>query len=90
MADRTTKALLALIVLALWGLLLRPALTPVPTQAADDQPGQTMVVTNNGVYVFTRSGHVFLLDPFNLSVKARAIYGITQQDPVPTFRNNRP
>src|SRR5437763_1880624 len=34
MIDRTTKLLLALIVLALWALLLRPVLTPVPTQAA--------------------------------------------------------
>jgi hypothetical protein len=32
-ADRTTKALLALIALALWGILLRPLAAPQPAQA---------------------------------------------------------
>jgi hypothetical protein len=35
MSDRTTKFLLTLIAIALWGLLLRPAFTPAPTHAAE-------------------------------------------------------
>jgi hypothetical protein len=35
MSDRTTKFLLILIAIALWGLLLRPALAPTPTHAAE-------------------------------------------------------
>ena len=31
--DRTTKTLLVLIAVALWGLLLRPLLTPAPAHA---------------------------------------------------------
>ena len=33
MIDRTTKLMLALIILGLWGLLLRPVFSPIPTQA---------------------------------------------------------
>jgi hypothetical protein len=53
MADRTTKFLLVVIALALWGLLLRPAATPIPTQAQDGGGGISggMVVTNQDVYM---------------------------------------
>ena len=40
MLDRTTKLMLALIILGLWGLLLRPAFMPVPIQAQQSQPLQ--------------------------------------------------
>lgn len=33
MQDRTTQVLLALIAIALWGLLLRPSFSPAPAEA---------------------------------------------------------
>jgi hypothetical protein len=39
MTDRTTKLVLISIALALWGLLLRPALTPIPAKAAVSDGG---------------------------------------------------
>ena len=35
MVDRTTRVLLALIAVALWGLLLKPVLTPTPVYAQE-------------------------------------------------------
>ena len=54
MADRTTKFLLVVIALALWGLLLKPAATPIIAQAQDGGSSLGgMVVTDRDVYVRT-------------------------------------
>jgi hypothetical protein len=65
-ADRTTKVLLALLVIGVWGLLLRPLLTAAPAQAqqqpapAQEQeivgsrgvcPNPTAVVIKDAIYV---------------------------------------
>lgn len=40
MVDRTTKVLLLLIAIALWGLLLRPVLAPGPIRAEETAAGE--------------------------------------------------
>lgn len=56
MADRTTKFLLVIIALALWGLLLKPTVTPIIAQAQDGGSNLGgMVVTDRDVYVRTGS-----------------------------------
>jgi hypothetical protein len=84
MFDRTTKLLLALIVLALWGLLLRPALSPLATHAQDTivtQPFASQVVApaltvnpgSNSLYLASTDGSVYLFDATTLQLRARAI-----------------
>lgn len=77
--DRTTKMLLALIEMALWGLILRPALTPVPAQAqgaaAEQTPNLVGIpapeVRPLGVAVYFASGpRVYRLDPVTLKSQA--------------------
>lgn len=53
MADRTTRILLSLIAVALWGLLLRPVVSASPTLAAPQaSSGQALVYgSDNNVYV---------------------------------------
>lgn len=48
--DRTTKALLVLIAVALWGILLRPLVAPGPAQAqaARGATGQIPAITSVG------------------------------------------
>lgn len=48
MADRTTKFLLLVIALALWGLLLRPTLTPIPAQAQGQDSGNYGLIVDSG------------------------------------------
>jgi hypothetical protein len=76
MMDRTTKFLLVAIALALWGLLLRPAVTPAPVQAQVPDPGVGssggMVVTNQDVYIRTSTGNLYRFER-NLQIKDRAI-----------------
>jgi len=74
--DRITKLLLALIALGLWGLLLRPVLTPTPTHAQDvtpfpqySHPAIATMDRNRGVYAIDNAGYVYLLDPDTLIVK---------------------
>ena len=92
MTDRTTKLLLGLIVLALWGLLLRPALTPLPAKAAPDAPaGATngMVVTDRGVYLYSSDGSLYLFDQ-SLNLRARAIHDLNVAEGHYTFHTLRP
>lgn len=58
MADRTTKFLLVAIAVALWGLLLRPALTPIPAAAQNDAREGGLVVAGSDVY-FHFNGNIF-------------------------------
>jgi hypothetical protein len=55
MVDRNTKLLLLIIAVALFGLLLRPAVTPIPAQAQDGASSGSggMVVTERDVYLRT-------------------------------------
>jgi hypothetical protein len=81
MIDRTTKLLLSLIVLALWGLLLRPVFTPVPSQAAARQrvtplssarfsaPVMQIHPTNGYLYVVDNAGCLYLVDQNSLGVR---------------------
>jgi hypothetical protein len=99
MIDRTTKLMLALIILGLWGLLLRPVFMPVPTQAQQSQPLQLTapVLTinpNTGVlYLAPVDGNLYLFDPNTLQLRARAVYipasvvPRTGQRIPPTFTN---
>jgi hypothetical protein len=87
--DRTTKLLLVAIALALWGLLLRPAFTPVTANAQGSGGGQLVAVGEG------QNARVFLLDPGNrlyrfssndLSVQARAIFDPAKE----TYVNHAP
>jgi hypothetical protein len=78
MLDRTTKLLLAVIAAALWGLLLRPALSPTPAQA---QVGYTpfpsssaarFVVDNGDIYLYDGFGRVYHFDR-SLNLLGRAV-----------------
>jgi hypothetical protein len=87
--DRTTKLLLAAIALALWGLLLRPAFTPIPTRAAEADSDH-LVVTGEGqatrIYLYGPGARVFRFDPNDLSVKASASFDVAKD----TFANHVP
>ena len=99
MLDRTTKLMLALIILGLWGLLLRPVFTPLPTQAQQSQPLQLTapvlaINPNTGVlYLAPADGNLYLFDPNTLQLRARAVYvpasvvARTGQRIPPTFTN---
>jgi hypothetical protein len=83
MMDRTTKFLLVAVAVALWGLLLRPAFTPIPAQAQNGGSDSGLVVSGDTVY-FHRSGHLF---QFN-----RALVLQNRAEPVsmnhqPTYRH---
>jgi hypothetical protein len=99
MLDRTTKLMLALIILGLWGLLLRPVFLAVPTQAQQSQTLQfatpVLMVNPNtgGVYLAPTDGNLYLFDPLTLQLRARAVYNPasvvtrTGQRIPPTFTN---
>lgn len=55
MFDRTTKALLAVIAIGIWGLLLRPLFTPVPLHAASSEP---QIASSNGILYVVRGNQV--------------------------------
>ena len=77
MMDRTTKLLLAAIALALWGLLMRPALTPIPARAAGPDTGQLVVVGEGQmarVFLYTAGGSIYRFSSNDLSVSAHAYY----------------
>jgi hypothetical protein len=76
MMDRTTKFLLVAIALALWGLLLRPTVTPTPAQAQDAGGGSSggMVVTGQDVYL--RAGTSIFRFDRALQPKDRAVVEI--------------
>jgi hypothetical protein len=68
--DRTTKTLLALIVLALWALVLRSTIPGIPgetpAQAAAERPDFISISATSHptprVYVLTRDGRVYSFD----------------------------
>jgi hypothetical protein len=64
MIDRMTKTLLALIAVALWGLLLHPLLT-TPTVKADDTSVQ--VTSSNGILFVVRNNHFINADKIDKS-----------------------
>lgn len=62
MTQRTTIVLLLLLVIGVWGLLLRPVVTPVPVQAqnGDVSPSdRALMFTTNGVYLYAPNGNVY-------------------------------
>ena len=100
MLDRTTKLMLALIILGLWGLLLRPVFSPIPTQAQQTQQALQLTAPvlainpNTGVlYLAPADGNLYLFDPNTLQLRARAVYNPaavvprTGQRIPPTFTN---
>ena len=76
--DRTARTPLWLIALALWGLLLRPALVSTPARAQDagaPAPARCcMQVVNGGLYLYHQNGNVYRFDPTTLRLLAQAIY----------------
>jgi len=79
MLDRTTKLLLFAVALALWGLLLRPALNPAPARAqstATDGTAATdgVIYTPNGIIFSPGDGNLYKFD-LNLNQQARALKG---------------
>jgi hypothetical protein len=86
MFDRTAKLLLALIVLGLWGLLLRPVFTPVPARAQVQSalqltsPVLAIHPTTGMVYLATPDGNLYLFDQNTLQLRAQAIYKLGLED----------
>jgi hypothetical protein len=78
MADRTTRFLLFCIALALWGLLLRPAFTPIATKAAGSDGGQLIVVGEGQAarlfFLTPSGGKLYRFSPEDLSVRAYATF----------------
>ena len=76
MIDRTTKLLLVLLVIGVWGVLLQAAFTTLPLRATTGVAGAAgapgMVVTSRGVYLYSQNGSLFWFDP-ELKLKARAV-----------------
>ena len=61
MTQRTTMVLLLLLVIGVWGLLLRPAVTPLPVQAQNgdgNSPVRGLISTNSGLYLYTPGGNI--------------------------------
>src|SRR5690349_15250458 len=86
MIDRTTKLLLGVIGLALWGLLLRPVITPLTTHAQDGilvagssvtnpvfPPALVVNPANGGLYLAATDGNLYLFDANTLVLRARAV-----------------
>jgi hypothetical protein len=65
MPDRTIKLLWTLLVVALWGFLLRPLFMPAPAHAQDNAalPATTMVEDHNTIYV--TAGHKLNVFEYN-------------------------
>jgi hypothetical protein len=60
MTQRTTQVLLLLLVLGVWGLLLRPTLTPEPVHAQSGASADRQLIsTPNGLYLVTAGGRIF-------------------------------
>jgi|SRR5437899_2747824 len=87
MLDRTTKILLTLIVLGLWGLLLRPVFTPIPAGAQQANqlqltaPMLTLNPVSGVLYLAPPDGNVYLFDPNTLELRARAVYAPASINP---------
>ena len=106
MVDRTTKHLLALVILGVWGLLLRQVFTPVPTQAQTQSVGQNAIQltvpvmqihpTTGALYLALPDGNLFVFDPDTLKLRHRAVYTrwferrSTAEDKAPTYHNTGP
>lgn len=86
--DRTVKLLLFSIALALWGLLLRPAFTPVPVNAQGSSSSELVVVGEGqlaGLFLL-RQGDLYRFSPNDLSLQAKAVYDPAKQ----TYVNHAP
>src|SRR5437870_197568 len=62
MTQRTTMVLLVLLVIGVWGLLLRPAVTPIPVHAQNGDvtaSDRALIFTANGVYLNAPNGNVY-------------------------------
>jgi hypothetical protein len=54
--------LLLLLVVGVWGLLLRPAATPTPVQAQNGDgipPARGLFAYGNGLYLYAPSGNIY-------------------------------
>jgi hypothetical protein len=74
MTQRTTTLLLFLLVIGVWGLLLRPAVTPIPVHAqTGDVPtaDRALLFTTNGVYLYAPTGNVYRFG-YDLTLKDHA------------------
>jgi hypothetical protein len=68
MTDRTAKALLVAIAVALWGILLRPLFTPAPVQAQRNGPAggagaPAIHQAQNGVLYVAADGYLSMYQP---------------------------
>ena len=60
MTQRTTVVLLFLLVIGVWGLLLRPAVTPSAVEAQNAAGnGSDLVPTSTGIYYHTPNGYLY-------------------------------
>ena len=63
MTQRTILVLLLLLVIGVWGLLLRPAITPLPVQAQNPEgnpiSARGLLSAGNGLYVYSPGGNIY-------------------------------
>jgi len=75
MTQRTIMVLLLLLVIGVWGLLLRPAVAPIPVQAQNggsNTAGSGLVAAYSGLYLYTPAGYIYHFAP-DLSIRDRAV-----------------
>lgn len=78
MADRTTRVLLVLITVALWGVLLRPLFTTTPAQAQQPPPPRQaapVAASSSCPAIFADQKNVFVAAEGYLTVFRRDDFG---------------
>jgi hypothetical protein len=75
MTQRTTTVLLLFLVIGVWGLLLRPIITPQPVHAQDNGAAissKGLLFTTNGLYLYGPNGGVYHFD-YDLTPRDHAL-----------------
>jgi len=87
MTQRTTMVLLVLLVIGVWGLLLRPAVTSVPVHAQNGDvtaSDRAFIFTTNGVYLYAPNGSVYRFG-YDLTLRDRA-FPVSDNQGLVTYR----
>ena len=87
MTQRTTMVLLVLLVIGVWGLLLRPAVTPIPVHAQNGDvtaSDRALIFTVNGVYLYAPNGNVYRFG-YDLTLHDRA-YPVSDNQSLVTYK----
>jgi hypothetical protein len=75
MTQRTVTILLTLLVIGVWGLLLRPVVTPQTVHAQDNGSpisSRSLLFTTSGIYLYGPNGGVYHFD-YDLTPRDHAL-----------------